>query len=446
MQFVIALYAISYSSIGMSQQTNTKVIFYSPTCQEYAYPEGSVDVKGETIFFKPKNAYCTKLDINPNKPHWFSRLIDSRNSNSDITELDILSFTITNEDFIRSICNRINSKTKRIFVFTQEGLPKYGTNKISRCAIQTGVKNVRSGFRGREGDFDSFHPKIIVLDFDDGSSDVYTSSGNPTTGSELYYDHITLVSLPTKSKYVRWHKCVSSIFTKDRYSTNYSDMRNRYRRCEKIIANQNEETINSYLLPFDRQEFLNEFSYYLGRSKSVRIMVQGADAGVIRDLLNKAQKHGTKLLVLRDDDLYWASKYPVGADHGLFNTRDEYEKWMKPVIEKGANDRYLQTNHHFSMRNFVHAKFVIFDLIGGDPAVYFGSANLTNSALYRNFENVYFTENKEIADHFSKIFDHYWSRSATNPDEMPLQDYLPVIEGVSATNEVPTFKENIYDH
>lgn len=418
------LYASSSESPYHSP-TSFHVLFYDPLCKNHYKSAGNKPSDDLTQHRKP-NVYCRSSDRSRNRPHPLSKLVATVNSAHPIREAHILTFTIGDQDFISAVCGRMSTETRRVRVYSQLGLSKYGTNKIAECADNAGVADIDHGFRGRSGDFDSFHSKLILFEYTDDTATIVSSSGNPTTGSELYFDFVVSRFYQShKHPSVRWHKCVSSLFSNKKYHDSYNELRNKYRNCRNRVSNRFVSAERAYLLPFDRQDFLLEFSYYLGQSRAVKILTQRANSYVFRDLLLRALEDGVALQIIRDDDLYWASKERA-SEYELMNDRSEFTNWLEPLLQAGAEVRYLQTNHHGPRaKNFLHAKAVIFEMSDGSHVVYHGAANLTRAALYRNFENVYFTHDRRVTGAFASAFGRYWRTLATPEEFMPNEDLPP---------------------
>lgn len=370
----------------------------------------------------PVGSYCTADDIALLGVHNYTRFIKSI-TNNGFVDIKLTYFGMDNPQFIEALCSLIGSATVSVDVAIQRNQPRDGVQKLVKCApSKTSVKQY---YFGLDRDFSSFHLKIMLLKDSQGRSILMTGSGNPTINSESYHDYELIFSGSTESDLMKWHSCVARSVQVTQRQFSFQKVRDNYAGCIDFIGKTRE--LMPFLLPFDRDRFLEQWRILSEAAQEIDVVTQHANRSAISDNLLAALARGAKVRIIMDDDIIWAKRNrPTSADTEYFNDSREYESWLDPLRKAGASVQFVTTNHHFQPRNFLHSKYVIFHLKSGQSVVIFGGANLTRAALYRNLENVYISSAAQLNRRFIDNFEMYWSYVSIPEPDLPTNDWPPL--------------------
>ena len=276
---------------------------------------------------------------------------------------------------------------------------------------------------GRNADFSSFHVKIAAFERDD-TTIILTGSGNPILNSEAFHDYAIGFEAKSASAFSKWHGCVAPVFSLDAVDLTFSRASELYQQCD--ILRRSSVDIQPFLLPFDRDAFIAEWRSLALAASQVEVIVQHANSAIIRDALLESLRRGNRVRIIMDDDIVWAKRArPTDAETEYYNTAEEYDHWLEPLIQAGAEVRFLPTNHHIWPHNFLHIKLANFVMPNGSRVSLFGASNMTRAALYRNLENAYSTALGPITEKFSEAFSMYWERLSIDQSAMPNEDFPP---------------------
>ncbi|MBK5397478.1 hypothetical protein JFU47_12300 [Pseudomonas sp. TH39(2020)] len=353
--------------------------------------------------------FCDEVDLLKRQ----SPLVGLLKAHQPVDRIDGMYFAVGDVAFTRALCGVASDTLHHLRLL---GGGEEGADWVSRlktCLTQKLPKaNIVVQATGQIPGISSFHPKFLLMSNDnDTLADILISSGNPTRRAPNNLDDYLLISIPKQDRIFLWHLCLSEIFNVKTIRQDFVSLGDAYQLCSLAHLPSSEEETLPYLMPFDREPFLSQFAFWAGKSDKIDIVSQGYNSLELANILRTAAESGTKISIIRDDDLLMSNNPPIEGE--LLNSIEEYYAWDRHICGPNVSTRFLVTN---SSVNYLHSKFVVFSGAFG-RRVLFGSANLTHAALHSNIENVYFSRNQELARHFQEYFNTLWSDYALTASE-----------------------------
>ncbi|CAK1548144.1 unnamed protein product [Leptosia nina] len=156
-----------------------------------------------------------------------------------------------------------------------------------------------------------------------------------------------------------------------------------------MFSNKHSEFKSSKYLKEHMNESVERFLSYLNRSRhSLDICMYVLTNTDVTTVILKQHLRGVAVRVILDADMAFTSGSTVKRleKHGI------HVRWMKST-------------------DIMHNKFCIVDSLAQDdllPFVMTGSLNWTNQALYRNWENLLITSNRDIVKVYRTEFERIW--------------------------------------
>ncbi|NVP56056.1 phospholipase D family protein [Mycoplana rhizolycopersici] len=413
-------------------ETTIAVGMNRPLCGPYSYGNGLPNI----------TSFCSDADLSKNLRQNALQLFEATVKHKTATEITYAFWAFSHQGWGEQLCKMMTQRTLSVRGAIDRGRERPRDQRVPNdvvgCAYQNGVRKIELSLLGQEGDFLEFHPKFVTARFEDGTAVTLVSSGNPTRNSEYNFDVSILFkeTTPGSTPIHDWHQCAFGAFTDEdgKPITSYTDAARRYYKCAASLDAGTSIGVTQFLLPFDRSKLTNRISFLLGGSSRVSVAVQSADSLLLRDMFLQATKRGTAFRVLRDDDLLYVGASTSGARSGdgeFMNRQYERDVWLRPLIDAGAEVRYLATNNLDNsnpnaklLGNFLHLKIIVFEAEGRSPTILVGSANLTDAAFGHNVENVYLVENPVVVKSLLASFDQVWLDGRSQAD-LPLQNERP---------------------
>ncbi|MCA1377009.1 MULTISPECIES: phospholipase D-like domain-containing protein [unclassified Bradyrhizobium] len=397
-----------------SDTHSVRMVYFNadpPLCATYAISGASY----------PTNTYCTRADSSTLEEHRLTQFTRSL-LGTKLGHIQLFFYGMDNPRYASVICQLVSFGATSVQVAIQADRSPLGVREIERCA-QSATVPFSSRALGRNADFSSFHVKIAAFERDD-TTIILTGSGNPMLNSEAFHDYAIAFEVNSASAFSRWHACIGLVFSLKPEDLTFSRASELYQQCD--IWRRSSAGIQPFLLPFDRDAFVSEWRSLASASVQIEIIVQHANSTIIRDALLDSLRRGNHVKIIMDDDIVWAKRArPTGAETEYYNTPEEYDRWLEPLMQAGAEVRFLPTNHHTLPHNFLHIKLANFLMPDGSRVSIFGAPNMTRAALYRNLENAYSTALASITTKFSDSFSMYWERLSIDQSAMPKEDFPP---------------------
>lgn len=401
---------MAFSALNASAQPTTLTLIPSnPKCGPYSWGQNVRDVQ----------TYCADKDANGEEVHPVRDPLAMETGKQAAVEMTLGMWAFSHAGWRNQLCDLIATTTKSVEIgldlgHDQEVRESEEAQKVIACARAAATPTARLDYLGQAGDFNEFHPKFLGLKLQDGTARTVISTGNFTRGSQFNIDLSMLIAEGADHPIYDWHACVLPAFM-DEHAKLVSDYRavgKKFDKCREMLSLPS-AGVTPFLLPFDRSELQTRIAMLAGGSNRISISAQGADSLPLRDLFLAAVRDGVRLRMLRDDDLIYAQR-----SRDLMNNPYEREVWARPLVDAGAEARYLLTNHHDSKLpgkavrgNFLHLKLLIFERIGKPTVVMLGSANLTAAAFSFNVENVYLIDNPVVVASILSFYEALWGSS-----------------------------------
>lgn len=420
---LLGIYFFLPSPIVAAPATKIEVISASPNCKPHSWQDSVSNV----------TTYCDDADASDERSHYGIAPFRTAIGPSQADEILVGMWAFSHPGWADAICSIITVRTSVVRIALDRGVGEethdsQQAERVAKCGRDMRLSNVSLDYFGQSGDFLAYHPKFVSVRLLEGKAVTWVSTGNLTKNSQFNFDIGLLISEGSSHPFHDWHACLmtSLLDENGRPIDEYRASWQRYTKCRESLTSDTTEGVTPFALPFDKTEVVNRIAMLLGGSSRVSVAVQGADSIPLRNMFLAAANDGVKLRFLRDDDLAYAAGFGE-----LMNDPYERDVWQNPILDAGADIRYVMTNHHDSkisgkkiQGNFLHLKTIIFERNGKNPIVLFGSANLTSAAFGLNVENVYFIENKAIIDEIMKSYDELWGRSQTLKG-LPFPDRRP---------------------
>ncbi len=357
----------------------------------------------------PASIFCDEVDLLKRQ----GSLVDLLQAHQQVDRIDGMYFALSDADFIRALCGVVSDRLHHLRLL---GGGEEGADWVDRLKKCVGRKipgaKVAAQATGQIPGISSFHPKFLLLSSDGNPrADLIISSGNPTRRSPNNLDDYLSLSISKQGRLFLWHQCVSEAFAVEGSRVDAATMEDAYHLCSLAhLSSADEETL-PYLLPFDRESFLSQFAFWAGKADHIDVISQGYNSLDLANILKTAAESGTKVRMVRDDDLLISGGPSVEGE--VLNSIGEYYAWDRRVCGPNVSTKFLLTN---SSVNYLHSKFAVFSGRFGKVAL-FGSANFTHAALHSNIENVYFSRNPEGASKFQEYYNNLWDNFALTASE-----------------------------
>ena len=423
----------AFAGREVAAQASIQTYFTQPVCGPYPYSIPLLTVSGDVLREKPRDTYCLPRDALSNKKNelrkrFFSALDGSR----QITDVWIYVFAFNDVELADQLCTLATRNASRITLVSASGERDLEDNDAIFPAVEHVLKCrnklppdkqhlIRAAqVVGGVGGMVSFHPKLYMVRYADGTGTLITSSGHPGKGMSVNFEHWQFLELGEKDGTWQLHRCFGRALELIGFDkVGLRDTRTILAQCGRTGQ---DAKLRAFFLPFERQRALAALSDLIGKSRTIDIAVFSAGNESIVYALKKAIEHGAAVRLLLDDDVYWHTRYACATCKAR---RGEFESWVYPLLERGAQVRLLETNHHCAV-NLMHHKFVVFSGADGRKTVLFGSANFSESAygaldvddLRGNVEQVYTSQEQSVSASFSKEFERLWGL-ATVLGQMP---------------------------
>ncbi|CAG4926675.1 unnamed protein product [Colias eurytheme] len=156
-----------------------------------------------------------------------------------------------------------------------------------------------------------------------------------------------------------------------------------------MFSNKSSDLKPSKYLKHQTTENIERLLQYLNRPRqSLDICMYVLTNTDITNAVLKQHYRGVKVRVIVDPDMAFTSGSTV-----------------KRLEKQGVPVRWMKST------DIMHNKFCIIDALGGEeltPFVMTGSLNWTTQALYRNWENLLITSQRDIVEQYSKEFERLW--------------------------------------
>lgn len=401
------------------------IILFNPCLKIYAidkveFLSSEVDCKPQVGYQHTINTYCGKYDLNLIQPTLITKNITDALEGESLVKLRIAIWAITDISFSTSLCNLISTTTQEISLSVQKDTKsEKALEKIKGCALEKGVKNIHVSFNGLVvGGVNSYHPKLIYLQTPTREISLIGSGNITNTRNNFDYFIKIPVSNTTDNKQknlVGWVNCVTEKLNSDNFDGFKKTIFDIKMQCNSF--NNFDEL---FLLPADSKQLLIRMSFLSGKYKNIKIMTQGFNSPDVFFICKQMLLDGKKVQIILDDDIYWAKFDPKD---GLMNQEYEYNNFVKPLLELGADVKYLITNHNEIIGNYQHSKMYLFSNEDLLTVGMFGSVNSTSSAFGDNVETA-IQLNSEVAKVANSWFDELWDRAVAYnqmPDKDPLR-------------------------
>ncbi|XP_038209165.1 mitochondrial cardiolipin hydrolase-like [Zerene cesonia] len=156
-----------------------------------------------------------------------------------------------------------------------------------------------------------------------------------------------------------------------------------------MFSNKSGDLKPSKYLKHQTTENIERLLHYLNQPRySLDICMYVLTNTDITNAILKQHYRGVKVRVIVDPDMAFTSGSTV-----------------KRLEKQGIPVRWMKST------DIMHHKFCIIDALGGEavtPFVMTGSLNWTTQALYKNWENLLITSEREIVEPYSREFERLW--------------------------------------
>ncbi|MDB5884656.1 MAG: hypothetical protein JWR74_827 [Polaromonas sp.] len=394
--------------------------FVDPSVAEFT--GNSVQCIARPGYVKPVTTYCTLAEYELAKPHFFVGAIEKLVAGEPVQVLRMSLFSLSDLSMANRICNTLSASTKEVTVSVQKDTSsEVAVNHLVNCAKQRGIPVAKGYFSGMEvGGINSFHPKLVYVETPMRRL-AWVGSGN-ISGGRKHLDYVYSVETSkvggaadaNAKPLVDWTDCVTQRLNNDAFDNRRDTVLKIRFECKAVDTRE-----AHYLMPGDARPLLARMGYLLGQASELRVISQGFNSADINFLVRLALRERKKVKILLDDDMFWAHLYPAKE---LMNEPYEYLEHVLPLIQLGAEVRYVVTDHHHASRNFQHAKAYSFHAVGGGGQALVGSMNATASGLSDNLEVVTEIEGTGFKQYLA-WFDNLWERAIPHVN-MPQADPL----------------------
>lgn len=370
-----------------------------PTCDALSKRRVANTLSAEQLANKAASLYCDQNDAIRAKERPWTKLLAAKANH--YVDVDGAFWSISDRTFVNELCRLVSSEARHVRLVGGVDKSAPALEEFNDCVKKLGIKGLRNAMAfSLPLELKSFHPKFLLLTKEDRTGELFIGSGNPTISSAVNIDFYLSMSLGANGLLSNWHQCVSDVIDPiDPYSSS-EELERAVGSCDLAGLSFGRLETKPYLMPFNKEVLLTDFSFWAGKSKEIKVISQGYDSPEVLGILINAASYGAKVSMIRDDDLLLThSSHP-----NLTNEAAEYYAWDRWLCKAGAQVKYLLTNPGF---NYLHAKFVVFE---GDfgSVVFFGSPNLSYSFTRFNIENVYISTHAGISNAFRLFFNDLW--------------------------------------
>ncbi|MEZ8545931.1 phospholipase D-like domain-containing protein [Vibrio cyclitrophicus] len=409
---IIYLLLLIHAMTPIANAEPSLIYHHFPACSEKKFEAPISTVNGAVSYGIKGNVYCDIADKveqqkSKGKSEFYAIL-----QGSDLKRVRFYAFAPSNIIVKTALCNLSKNGVAIDFVDSGQGNSTHSDTVMAlrRC----GGNNINASSFYSGGGIPSFHPKIYIVERNDGKANLITSSGHPIRGFSYNFEHWVYYDLSVGSSFFENHMCyldtIDFMLKKEVGAREGSEFFNQCR-----VHAGNDQHVTPYFLPFDIEKYRSEIESDIFEAKEINISMFSVGSEWIRNRLLQALKLGVDVKIVVDDDHFYF--YSNGCKNNLqpncqyYSSRHQYDRWIAFLAEWGAEVRFLQTNNK-GRGQMLHDKYMI--IKGGNPRVYFGSANFTNAAfgkvdrLSGNLENVYSSHLQKIIESFSVVFGRTW--------------------------------------
>lgn len=433
-------YLLSQTLISAaSAQDAVYPIFTMPECTAKTYKEPIFAVNGSVILEKTtEGAFCNTEDF-PEEFDIFSSRVGGairEELSQNLKSVRMAMYIFSDISIAQEFCEAYARHPFKFEIFSQNrqtetasavGIHPPVMDLLKKCmpndlSITLIGCDVWGSERCPDKDFNTMHMKLLEFEKEDGTRTVVFGSGN--IGRGIYSNLEDWVFLYGANPDI--HKCVWE--TLQKVSKNYTENDLLYNDCESELFSPNgyDDLQNLIFLPFEAEEYYQEF--YKRASSSKHISISSMDfkdrrlAGALRSALRK----GAFVTFFVSSDWYYASRAKVSVGNAK---RNELEI-ANNLLEEFSNSvevRFVDVNFFSSKsRNNLHHKFVVFEEGEGKSSVMTGTVNMSPGAIRNNLDQAYIIIG-DAADEYIEYLD--WLRKISSLyADMPVK--LPVIAGV----------------
>lgn len=412
--------------------------FTHPKCSLQNYVVPVKDKKGSVIKSKPENVYCISSDRNRPENLLLQQRFRNIFTRTDrkILSIRVYAYRFSDTELLNALCEAAVKGASVSMVVSggsdgeQEDASEspYEVKFLEKCRDQNSLRErIRVGIYPGSRSIPSFHPKLYLVEYDNNTMAMVVGSGHPGRGLTINFDHWLFFDALTSSDVWKSATCFADAvekITMDKLGVH--DAFPSYAAC--AIPKGPNQLIYSYYMPMERASFVSALDAVVRGAHSIDIAVFSVGNPDMLAALLAALRQGGQLRLLLDDDMSWAFKYPCSNCNA---SPEEMRDWVYPLMEAGAEIRFMETNHH-CRANLLHQKLMI-TKSAEKTTVLLGSSNFTRAALGTfqslnmtgNIENNYLTSDVALVQQAQSGFDEMWSL-ATPPDNLPaITDPVP---------------------
>ena len=340
------------------------------------------------------------------------------------TNIFVASFIYGSKEFTDLICEQLKAGKEITLIADLVNSNHPELKRISEnCGLPSDnrIKFLKLGQGGKWPNWINQHIKLFMYDNpSDGKMRIVFGSGNlsPMSFSILFNSWI-ITEATLKSNFAKQHFCLAEAMKKTaqiqgtrrqkREGINVSNVFNR--EIETCRKSQN-------VLPFDLAlseegiaPLFTRVAHEDVRGKLTKIInevepdqeISGAfqifsDKSFAAALQN-AVRRGVKVNLILDD-MVLLEKF---AD-------ERRSQFYRDYLEKsGINFRFIENNK--DILQLMHLRFLLL----GEKMLFTGSAQLTYAAFNKNYENVYFINDKSLIEKHRALFDKLWEKAYEHP-------------------------------
>lgn len=413
-----------------------EVLFTNPICKTYSYNEVVLNLHGEDLYSKTKNAYCKSSDSSKsrarkNSPH--KRLKDWIKS-KETKEIFMAYLSFSNRDIQKELCNAIryrNIKVTLVIDSKNENNPaRMATVRaLGKCrpknvdADQANIPVIHTS--GHTGGAKYAHNKLFFVNpYDKDSVRIGFSSGNMSSGTTTHHENWHFITTSPKSYFSQAHLCLmNGVLYHDSSKKEFTKF---ISKCRAEITAEEEVDIKTFFVPGEGKAAFSAIETAIKKSKMIEIAAHRfSHTALVNTLKKQLASKKTKLRLVVDDDIYWTGVYKKGMGR---NTLFELGK-VRTLERSGMETKYIETYMNRILEptsmQLQHNKFLIFTFKNNTGAVFTGAGNLTGTAFSTNYENFYYITIPEVFAAYKKQYRHFWNKLARSASTMPTELVLP---------------------